>query len=62
MWLVRAGPEQAGTRNSQNGGQMKSENFSRARSEPIVLQTCVRRGLRKPGGDAAAGTVTSFRE
>lgn len=41
---------------------MKSENFSRARSEPIALQTCVRRGLQKPGGDAAAGTATSVRE
>lgn len=41
---------------------MKSENFSRARSEPIALQTCVCRGLQKPGGDAAAGTATSFRE
>lgn len=40
---------------------MKSENFSRARSEPVALQTCVRRGLQKPGGDAAAGTATSFR-
>lgn len=34
---------------------MKSENFSRARSDPIAQQTCVRRGLQKPEGDAAAG-------